>query len=104
MECLKILIKNGADINQTDFTGRTAVHIASVGAKGGRLKNLIDKDADLCLKNNASHSGLHFAMKYLPQVIVKPYYLHNYFKFDVRLYFRRRVASRRRVPTPLRRS
>ena len=70
MDCLKILLKHGADINQTDFTGRTALHIAAVGAKAQRLKNLIDKDADLCLRNNAGQSGLHFAMKYLPHVTV----------------------------------
>ena len=70
MECLKILLKNDADINQTDFTGRTAVHIASVNGKAQRLKNLIDKNADLCLKNNAGQSGLYFAMKYLPHVTV----------------------------------
>merc|ERR1712223_2045469 len=62
--------KHGADINQTDFTGQTAVHIAAIGAKAQRLKNLIDKDADICLKNNAGQSGLHFAMKYLPHVAV----------------------------------
>mgnify|MGYP001179272960 FL=1 len=68
MECLKVLLDNGADINQTDLTGRSSVHIAAIGQKAQRLKNLIEKDADLCLKNNAQQSGLHFAMKYLPDI------------------------------------
>ena len=70
MECLKILLDNGADINQTDFTGISAVQIAAIGAKSQRIKNLIEKEADICLKNKAGLSGLHFAMKYLPEATI----------------------------------
>ena len=41
-----------------------------------------------------------FVVKCRRYKILRMLHLHNYFKFDVRLYFRRVASSRRRVPRP----
>ena len=64
-------------------TGRSAVHIAAIGGKAQRLTNLIDNDADICLKNNSDQTGIHFAMKYMPEATITA--LENRFDRSINL-------------------
>eukprot|EP00095_Tigriopus_kingsejongensis_P001890 maker-scaffold287_size221780-snap-gene-0.24 protein:Tk01890 transcript:maker-scaffold287_size221780-snap-gene-0.24-mRNA-1 annotation:"transient receptor potential channel pyrexia" len=65
-ECMQLLLTRGANINQGDDNGTTALHLAALNRKIRRVKLLIKNGADLCLRNKAGKSALYFVMKYVP--------------------------------------
>ncbi len=65
-ECLQLLLDRGADIDLGDENGYTALHLAALSRRLTRVRLLIAAGADLCMRNNAGKSALHFVMKYVP--------------------------------------
>ena len=65
-ETMQVLIDYGTNINMQDKNGTTALHLAALNRKLSRVRLLIKSGADLCIKNNAHKSALHFVMKYVP--------------------------------------
>jgi len=64
-DCLKILIKNGADVNSKDFNGLTPLdHIAESSGSSVLAQILIDHKADVNVKHNGCMTPLHKATIY----------------------------------------
>lgn len=63
IECMKILLDNGANINVIDINGRSPIFYALDSGKIDALKLLIDNGADLNQKDKNEITLLDFAMK-----------------------------------------
>jgi ankyrin repeat protein len=61
IECMKILLDNGANINVIDINGRTPIFYALESGQIDALKLLIDKGADLNKKDKKGNTLLDFA-------------------------------------------
>lgn len=65
--CVKILLENGASINETDNYGQTPLHGASYAKAGSCydcVKLLIKKGADIHIKNKYDQTPYELAVKY----------------------------------------
>jgi ankyrin repeat protein len=65
-EAMQLLVDHNADINMADANGNTALHLAAVSKKITRVNLLIRGGADVCMRNRAGKSALHFVMKHVP--------------------------------------
>ena len=62
IECLKILLNNGADINAQNRHGYSPIHWASIRGNTKALNFLITEGADLQIKDSQGGSPLHWAV------------------------------------------
>jgi len=62
-DIVKVLLENGADINESDTHGRTPLMIAAINNKKDIIKLLLDFDPDLLYKNQGKNA-LHYAIKH----------------------------------------
>ena len=58
LECLKLLIEAGADVNEVDDCGNSAVHYSTRCGTAECLKLLIEVGADVNLSNNEGYTAL----------------------------------------------
>ena len=65
-DCMRELIKYGADLDVQNSQGNTALHNAAIAEKSSRVKLLIYHGADLSIKNRANLSALYFINKKVP--------------------------------------
>jgi len=62
MEIVKLLLDSGADVNKTDFFGRTAAHLA-IGGKTDLIELLLRYEPDLTIKDKDGDTPLDLARK-----------------------------------------
>lgn len=58
---LKMLIDNGGEVNGTNRRGETALMLAAKGEHIEAVKLLLEKGAQIDLKDNSRHSAFHLA-------------------------------------------
>jgi len=61
LEMVKLLIDNGAEVNQKNFRGATALMGAAVGAPASVVRYLIDKGADVNARDKDGYTALQAA-------------------------------------------
>ena len=81
---VKLLVERGADINVDTNDGYTALIYAAFSGDAKIVQILVEAGADVNAINEYGANALIYAAHKVN--------LHNYFKFHVRLYFRRCVA------------
>ena len=63
VECLRIFIDNGCDINaRTNSNGENVIHLAARGGSSECIQSLIDRGADVHAKAENGWTALHFAV------------------------------------------
>jgi ankyrin repeat protein len=71
LECIRIFLNNGENINTTDYHGLTPLHYASI-RNHECVKLLLDNNADVNKKTSTGgRSALHFASKYGSNEIIR---------------------------------
>jgi ankyrin repeat protein len=55
------MVKSGASLDETDFNGNSALHLAILSKQNKYARLLINKGADLNLKNKLDLTPLHIA-------------------------------------------
>ena len=68
-ECMRILLRHGADSSLSDNTNRTALHLAAMEQSQNRVNVLIEAGADVSAKMDHGRPALFFIMKYCPSSI-----------------------------------
>jgi len=71
---LKMLIKNGADINHPDFAGRSPLHVAATQGKEAVLKFIIEQGANIHARDHSNDTPLLSAVKSGQEKCVKILY------------------------------
>lgn len=61
LECLKLLLAAGADVNARSSEGQTALHAAAQRGYNGIVKELVARGADLNAKDAAGHGAIDYA-------------------------------------------
>lgn len=61
LEIIQMLLAFGADPNQRDKTGKTALHIAAIVNKPNVVELLLLKGADPCLRDHSNNFASHYA-------------------------------------------
>eukprot|EP01103_Thecamoeba_quadrilineata_P008507 TRINITY_DN18245_c0_g1_i1.p1 TRINITY_DN18245_c0_g1~~TRINITY_DN18245_c0_g1_i1.p1 ORF type:complete len:1376 (-),score=404.05 TRINITY_DN18245_c0_g1_i1:63-4190(-) len=62
LECIKLLLAHGADINETDSHNRTPLFVAAYNGSLVCVQELITQGADLTIKDNDDTTTLHVAV------------------------------------------
>ena len=70
VELVELLIEKGANINASDNSGFTALHIAALNEQSQCVESLIWAGADLSATNNKSVSALSIILKKIPEAMV----------------------------------
>jgi len=74
---IKVLLQNGASVNQQDVMGRTALHLAAEKGQSAALCALIDGGADPNKPTSLGKTALHFAAEYSHSTMAK-YLIERY--------------------------
>ncbi|CAG8573690.1 15758_t:CDS:2 [Dentiscutata heterogama] len=61
LDPIKLLLENGADINQTDFEGNTALHYAAAWERFDAVTILIERGCQFAVKNNSGWTALDYS-------------------------------------------
>lgn len=69
IECAKVLIQNGCNLNyQEPNSGHNAIHYSIRNKQIEIIQDLIDFKADFTIKTNNSYTTAHFAIKFLDPI------------------------------------
>ncbi|RIB07308.1 ankyrin repeat-containing domain protein [Gigaspora rosea] len=61
LDPIKLLLENGADINQTDFEGNTALHYAAAWERFDAVTVLIERGCQFAVKNHSGWTALDYS-------------------------------------------
>ena len=70
LEMVQLLIASGADVNQKNFRGATALMIASGASSASVVRYLLEKGADVNARDQEGHNALEYAQE--RQDVLKP--------------------------------
>jgi ankyrin repeat protein len=61
LEMVKLLIASGANVNQKNFRGATALMVASGAGPASVVRYLLEKGADVNARDREGHNALEYA-------------------------------------------